>query len=102
MPLSKFFAPASPEDKAKAFGIVLGMIFGLIICWITNLPGGLFAILTVLSMWLTNLAYIPIDLARANAGQTPVGLRTLFWRGMSEAGLGFVLMLMIEGLRAFV
>jgi len=97
MQLPRFFAPPSAEDKAKTHGLLLGLAIGLIICWIANLPGGLFAILAILSMWLVGMVYIPMDLARENAGKPPVTLRTLFWRGMSEAGLGFVLMLMIEG-----
>ncbi|MEZ5955934.1 MAG: hypothetical protein R3C27_01795 [Hyphomonadaceae bacterium] len=100
MQLSRFFAPHSPEEKAKA--LVLGLGVGFIICWIANLPGGLFAILAILSMWLMGMIYIPMDLARENAGEAPVALRTLFWRGASEAGLGFALMLMIEGARAII
>jgi hypothetical protein len=100
MQLSKFFGPTAPEDKAKIGGLLLGVAVGWIVCEIANLPEGLFFLFAILSMWLMGMIHGAIDLMRANEGKPPVALRALFWRGMSEAALGFVLMLAIEGLRA--
>jgi hypothetical protein len=98
MRLSEFFGH-TPEFKAISQGVVLGMGIGWIVCELANLPEGLFFLVTIISMGLLGLAYAAHDAMRANAGKPPVTLRTQFWRGLAEAGVGFVLMLAIEGLK---
>jgi hypothetical protein len=96
--LREFFGH-TPEFKAISRGVVLGIVIGWIICELANLPSGWFFLFTVLSMGLLGLGFSAQDAMRANDGKPPVTLRTQFWRGLSEAGLGFVLTLAMEGLR---
>lgn len=99
MRLSEFFGH-NPEFKAISQGVVLGLAIGWIVCELAKLPAGWFFLLTIMAMGLLGIAYASHDAMRANAGKPPVTLRTQFWRGIGEAGLGFALMLALEGLRA--
>jgi hypothetical protein len=98
MPLRKFFG-LTPEFRAQGNGVALGAVAGWIICEIANLPEVLFFLLTIFAMGLLGIVYAAYDASRSSAGKS-VGLRTLFWRGASEAALGFILMLTVEALRS--
>lgn len=89
----------SPEFRAQSNGVVLGMAAGWLICWITNLSAPVFFLLTILSMGIMGLVFAARDAWLASAGKPAVGLRVLFWRGVSEAILGFALLLIFVLLR---
>ena len=93
------FPKIDPEFRAQSNGVVLGLVVGWITCELVNLPEGLFFLLTIVSMFVLGTAFVAFDASRANAGKPRVTLRTLFWRGLSEALIGFVILLTIEAIQ---
>lgn len=89
----------TPEFRAQSNGVVLGLAVGWIICELLGLPEVSFFLLTIVSMGLVGICFAAYDAARASSEKPPVSLRALFWRGVSEAALGFALMLAFRALQ---